>query len=163
MSKRIEKMLRNYPQMVMERRCLEEQLAHFKGVSDEDIIESMYTPKMDGERVQTSGTSDKTAQIAMSYQERLEKINSDWQHHLEWRLNCLVQQLTFLESAMRCLPEPTNNLMWDMVVGQMTWEELESKYYMSHSSIYRTRRRAIAEIDRLYESHLEQTTNYILN
>ena len=162
MSRQMENMLREYTRMRTERRCLQEQLAHFKGVSDADVIDSMYTPKMDGERVQTSGTSDKTAQIALSYEERRDRINSDWQRHLEWRLNCISDQLDFLESALRSLPDPMNKVMWDMVVEQMKWEALEQKYKMSHTTVYRLRRKAIAELDRLYEVHKETMTRYML-
>ena len=162
MSKRMEDMLREYTKMAMERRCLREQLAHFKGASDADVIDSMYTPKKDGERVQTSGTSDKTAQIALSYEERRDRINSDWRRHLEWRLCCISDQLDFLESALRSLPDPMNRLMWDMVVEQMKWEALEEKYSMGHTTVYRLRRKAIAELDQLYEAHKEAMTSYML-
>lgn len=42
------------------------------------VIGEMYTPRQDGERVQTSNLSDKTAQIALDYQECRERINREW-------------------------------------------------------------------------------------
>lgn len=162
MSRQMEEMLRRYPQMVTERRCLEEQIAHFRGASVRDVFDSMYTPNAEGERVQTSGTSDKTAQIAMSYQERRDNINADWWRHLEWRLNCLLDQLTFLESALHALPEPMGSVMWDLVIGQMKWETVEKKYSMSHATVFRERRRAIAELDRMYQEHMKALAEYML-
>ena len=65
MSGRVEKLLKAYPEMIQKRDCLAYQLAHFKGLSAEDVIDSMMTPKVDGERVKSSRLSDKTAQIAL--------------------------------------------------------------------------------------------------
>ena len=51
MNQKLERMLRDYPQMVFERDTLRRQIAHFKGVTAEEVIESMCTPRNDGERV----------------------------------------------------------------------------------------------------------------
>ena len=77
MSARIEKLIAEYPDMVRDRKCLAYQIAHFRGLSAEEVIESMYTPQQDGERVQTSSLSDKTAQIAMNYRDRLNRMNRE--------------------------------------------------------------------------------------
>ena len=76
MNKRLERMLKNYPAMVRERDSIAHQIAHFKGLNAEEVIESMYTAHSDGERVQTSNLSDKTAQIAMNYQDKMERITA---------------------------------------------------------------------------------------
>ena len=82
MSARIEKLIAEYPDMVRDRKCLAYQIAHFRGLSAEEVIESMYTPHQEGERVQTSSLSDKTAQIAMNYRDRLNQMNLEWYEHL---------------------------------------------------------------------------------
>ena len=105
MNRQLEKMLKNYPAMVRERDSLAHQIAHFKGLTAEEVIESMYTPRMDGERVQTSNISDKTAQIAMTYQERMDRINREWYEHLEKRMMYLSTELDSFESALNTLPE----------------------------------------------------------
>ena len=86
MSARIEKLISEYPQMVSQKKCLAYQVAHFRGLSPEDVIASMYTAHHDGERVQTSGTSDKTAQIALNYESRMARLNREWYEHLEKEL-----------------------------------------------------------------------------
>ena len=58
MSARVEKLISEYPQMVSQKKCLAYQVAHFRGLSPEDVITSMYTAHHEGERVQTSGTSN---------------------------------------------------------------------------------------------------------
>ena len=78
MNRRMDEIVKGYPELVQKRDCLAYQLAHFRGFTADEIIESMYTPRQDGERVQTSNLSDKTAQIALDYQERRERINREW-------------------------------------------------------------------------------------
>ncbi len=47
MSGRVEKLLKAYPEMIQKRDCLAYQLAHFKGVSAEDVIASMKSITLD--------------------------------------------------------------------------------------------------------------------
>jgi len=163
MSARIEKLLKEYPKLKRERDCLAHQIAHFRGVTAEEVIESMYTPRMDGERVQTSGTSDKTAQIALNYQERMERINREWFGHLENKLRVLNEELQFLEAALGSLSKKLPEVMRDMVIGQMTWDALSTKYYVSRRMIGKYRKRAIEELDSLYEVRDKEVVAYILD
>ena len=163
MSKRVEKLLKDYPQMVQERNCLAYQIAHFKGLSTEEVIESMYTPRQDGERVQTSILSDKTAQIAMNYRERTERINREWYAHLANELYILEGKLQLLEAAINALSGVLPDLMRDMVVDQMTWEQLAEKYHMSRATVGRQRQKAIQEMEALYEENEKKVIAYMLD
>lgn len=163
MSRRIEELLKSYPEMVQKRNCLAYQLAHFKGLSAEEVIESMYTPRQDGERVQTSTLSDKTAQIAMAYRERQERMNQEWYGYLEAQLKALNDELVFLEAAIRSLPGTQAGIMWDMIVEQMKWDAIEQKYRISHTTLYRQRRRAISELENLYAHQDHELAAYLLD
>ena len=59
--------LDKYQELKKEQTVLKFQLSRFKGISEDDIIESMTFSHADGERVQTSGVSDKTGKIAVNY------------------------------------------------------------------------------------------------
>ena len=97
MSGRAEKIMQDYQQMVMERICLENQIRNFKGITEEEMIDSLYFPQPDDERVQTSGISDKTARIAISYREKMDRLNKEWQAHLEKKHSVLLEELVFFE------------------------------------------------------------------
>ena len=45
MNRQLERILKDYRQMVLERDSLKHQLAHFKGLTAEEVIESMYKSK----------------------------------------------------------------------------------------------------------------------
>ena len=114
MSARVEKLISEYPQMVSQKKCLAYQVAHFRGLSPEDVIISMYTAHHEGERVQTSGTSDKTAQIALNYESRMLRLNREWYEHLEKELVELTDELNFFEGALRSLPGNLSQIPHDL-------------------------------------------------
>ena len=162
MSRQIEELLKSYPAMLQKRNCLVYQLAHFKGISAEEVIESMYTSRQDGERVQTSSLSDKTAQIAMVYRERQDRLNREWYEYLEQQLRLTNDELACLEAAIRSLPGTQAEIMWDMVVEQMKWDAIEQKYRISHTTLYRQRQRAISELEKLYARREHDLAAYLL-
>ena len=162
MSERIEKLIAEYPTMVRDRKCLAYEIAHFRGVSADEVIESMYTGHQDGERVQTSTLSDKTAQIAMTYRTRQDEINREWREQLESQLREVSDKLSFLEGAIRSLPGLLSPVMWDLVVKGQKWEAVEHKYAISHTTVYRMRKRAIAEMEALYAQRDRAMAEYKL-
>ena len=44
MSERIEKLIKQYPAMILERDCIQQQLQHFRGVTETDIIDLWSAP-----------------------------------------------------------------------------------------------------------------------
>ncbi len=162
MSKRVEAILKSYPEMVQKRNCLVYQIAHFKGLSAEEVIESMYTPRQDGERVQTSTISDKTAQIAMVYQERRERMNREWYEYLEAQLKALNDEQVFFEAALDSLSGRLPCIMRDMVIDHLTWNELAQKYYVSQRMIGKYRKKAIAELESLYADRETKDIAFLL-
>ncbi len=163
MSGRAEKIMQDYQQMVMERICLENQIRNFKGITEEEMIDSLYFPQPDGDRVQTSGISDKTARIAISYREKMDRINKEWQAHLEKKHSVLMEELVFFESAVYSLSGILPDLISDMVVKGLTWDDLADKYHISRTMVAKNRKRAIRELEILYAIHDEEMAEYILS
>lgn len=163
MNKRLERMLKNYPAMVRERDSIAHQIAHFKGLTAEEVIESMYTAHSDGERVQTSNLSDKTAQIAMNYQEKMERINREWYEHLEKRMMFLTSEIQCFESALDTLPERQAAIMKDMIAGDITWNAMCLIYRISRTTLAKHRKRAIARLSEIYDQNDRETVDYMLS
>ncbi|WP_010651606.1 hypothetical protein [Oceanobacillus massiliensis] len=163
MSERIEKIMQNYSQMVMERNCLENQIIHFQGISETEVIESMYFAQSDNERVQTSGVSDKTGRIALGYKDRMKRINNEWQDHLVKKHAILADELIFLESAILSLSGILPEFISDMVIEGLTWDELAAKYHVSRTMVAKYRKKAIRELEILYTIHDKEMEEYILN
>ena len=73
-----EVMMKEYKNMKKELTVTEFQLRQFQGVSEQDMIDSMLYSHQEGERVQTSTLSDKTANIAVKYKAAMERENDEW-------------------------------------------------------------------------------------
>lgn len=163
MRERIEALIRDYPKNKMELKCLEHQIRNFRGISEDEMIDSMYFTQPEGERVQTSGVSDKTAKIAMSYRERMDAINEEWYQHLEKQYFSLAEEISFFESAVKALPGEMGEIMQDIVFSQASWEEVADKHYVSRRTIGRYRQKAIDELVVLYEKHEAEMLAYMLS
>ena len=72
-----EKMISEYPHMVREREHLKKQIESCEFLSADELICAMSFSHPDGDRVQSSDLSDKTACIAIEYREKLDKINNE--------------------------------------------------------------------------------------
>lgn len=162
MSERVERIIREYPGMVREIQCLREQMRHFEGVTERDIIDSMNYAAPQGERVQTSGVSDKTATIAATYRDRVQRINRDWFDHLARKLMWLEEEVDFFHSALRALSPDVSSLMWDLTVNGMTWDSLEKNHHICRSTVAKHRKKAICELDALYAAREREMADYIL-
>lgn len=163
MSERIETLIRDYPKNKTELKCLENQIRNFRGISEAEMIDSMQFSHPDGERVQTSGASDKTASIAVNYRERMDRINREWYEHLEQRYFSLSEEITFLESAVKSLPGKMGEIMQDLLFDQTSWDDLAEKHYMSRRSVGRYRQKAIEELEALYEKYEAESVRYMLS
>ena len=163
MRERIEALIRDYQKNKMELKCLEHQIRNFRGISENEMIDTMYFTQPEGERVQTSGVSDKTAKIAMSYRERMDAMNEEWYQHLEKQYFALAEEISFFESAVKALPEKMGEIMQDMIFSQASWDELADKHFVGRTTIWRYRQKAIDELVVLYEKHEAEMTAYMLS
>ena len=149
--------------MVMERNCLENQIKNFKGLTELEMIDSLQFSQPDGERVQTSGISDKTARIAVSYKDKVNSINKEWQDHLEKKHAVIVEELIFFESAVLSLSGILPEFISDMVMKGVSWDELANKYHISRTMVAKNRKKAIRELECLYIIQDKAVAEYILS
>ena len=163
MRERIEALIRDYQKNKMELKCLEHQIRNFRGISENEMIDTMYFTQPEGERVQTSGVSDKTAKIAMSYRERMDAMNEEWYQHLEKQYFALAEEISFFESAVKALPGKMGEIKQDMIFSQASWDELADKHFVGRTTIWRYRKKAIDELVVLYEKHEAEMTAYMLS
>jgi hypothetical protein len=155
--------MQEYQQMMMERICIEHQIRKFQGITEEEMIDSLQFSQPDGERVQTSGVSDKTARIAVSYKDKMDRINKEWQAHLEKKHTVLMEELIFFESAVFSLSGNLPEFVSDMVIKGLTWDDLAAKHHISRTMVAKNRKKAIRELENLYAIHDKEMAEYILS
>lgn len=163
MSERVENIMQNYSQMVLERNCLKNQIQNFIGITADEMIETMVFYNGEGERIQTSNISNKTAHIAVAYEEKMNRANREWLRHLEKKYSILAEEINFFEAAIKSLSSNLSDVIWDMVIERFTWDELESKHHISRMTISRYRKKALQELNKLYILHDAELAEFILS
>lgn len=160
---RAETMMKEYKNMKNELSILTFQLGNFKGINKDDLIISMSFSHPDGERVQTSGTSDKTGKIATSYEKIAERDNDEWFDFLSKKYKRISEEIVFFEHIVSELRGVLPEVVMDLLDDDITWESMMSKYNVSHAMIGKYRKTAIQELNKKYELRDRQTEEYILS
>lgn len=160
---RAEEMFNEYKNMKRELSILEFQLGQFKGVNEDDLITAMSFSHPEGDdRVQTSSLSDKTAKVAMNYKIVAERENNEWFDFLWNRYHYIIEELDFFEHGIHSLDGILPDIITDMLLGEMRWDDIQKKYNISRMMITRYRKRALAELQHLYDVREQQVAEYIL-
>ncbi|MEG0370423.1 MAG: hypothetical protein RR593_10510 [Hungatella sp.] len=159
----VEQLIKQYPQMKRDVLVLEFQLSRFEGITSDDIIESMYYSHPEGERIQTSNRSDKTAKVAINYQKVAERLNDDYFDYLFQKHEELKLEIDFFEFSLCGLNGFLSEVMLDMIINCMSWECLASKYHVTKQMISKYRKKAVQELTAIYEARDKQTETYILS
>lgn len=154
----------NYKDLQTERSVLEIQIKNFMGVTDADIIASMCFghPDDSADRVQTSGTSDKTASVAMKYHEVAIRENQEW---YEWLLNKYLEldaELCFFDGCVDALGSKRAPIIRDLLDGESTWDDIAYTHHVGRATISRYRKEAVEEIDRRIRQRNQEKVNYML-
>ncbi len=161
---RAENMMKEYKNMKKELTILEFQLGQFKGISEEDMIQSMQLSHPDGdERVQTSTLSDKTAKVAMNYRQIIERENDAWFDFLWERHRKMTEEVEFFEGSVRNLSGILPDLIMKMVSGESTWDDLAAEYDISRRSIGNYKKKAITELNKAYQVRESCVQEFILS
>ena len=149
-----EEAIREYPDWLKQKKILELQITNFENISESDIIDSMTFSQPNDERVQSNTISNKTAKIALVYRERLRiGLEED-----EKRLKSLISQhirlcskIKYLESCISTLSGELSEIMSDLIINGLCWEEVGNKYNLSRSALARRRKKALKELNVIYK------------
>jgi hypothetical protein len=156
-----EEMIQKYDEMKKELKILQFQLSRFEGLSESDVIETMTYTHPEGDRVITSGTSDKTFKVAANYKKVLERENNEWYDYLLKRQCFIIEELEFFEGSITTLQHA--EIMYDMLINKISWVEIESKFNLSHATLGRYRKDAMKELNFLYALRDRQMESYLLS
>ena len=159
----VEKIISEYPQMVRERESLKKQMEAQEFLSADELISAMSFSHPDGERVQSSDLSDKTARIALGYREKLERINEELIVPMQKRYQALNVEISFLEDAVCNLPEDLAYVMQELVLKGHTWEEVSQEMFISVTKLQKLRKAAIDNLIRAYQKRESEQIRILLS
>lgn len=158
----VEKMIKEYPRMVREREALRKQIEEIEFLSAEELISVMSFSHPDGERVQSSDLSDKTAKIAMSYQRRLDYINDEMIEPMIKKLGAIDEEIEFFETSVKRLPRNVREVSIALFLEGYSWDEVERAFCLHRCTIAKLRDESIAYLTREYQIRESQMEAYLL-
>ena len=158
---RAEEVIKRYDEIKKELRLLDFQLSNFKGISENDIIDTMTYSHAEGDKVKTSGTSDKTFNIAIKCKSIMERKNDEWYEFLWQRKISLTEEIDFFEQSIEIIEH--SDIAKAMFIQKMTWTEIESLFSISHSSVGKYRKQIVKELEEIYDARDRQLESYLLS
>lgn len=159
----VENLFKEYSKWKKEMKFLEFELSRFQGVPYDDVIESLCFSNPQEERVQNSSISDKTGKTALIYRQVKERMDDEWFEFLIVQYKSLKEQREFFEYAVRQLSGKLPDIIRDMVMEKMSWQELMIKYSVSHAMIGKYRKKAVEELQMIYTLRTQNSDNYMLS
>lgn len=158
-----EEMFDGYSEMKKKRQMLSYRISHFTGISPEEVIQAMaFSHPCEDVRVQTSGTSDKTARIAENYQKIVARENDDYYQFLLDEYERLDEEICFIDGAVKGLGS-RSSIVFEILDRDMTWDQIADAYHVSRSTVSRYRKAAIAEIREQCKYREQSDLQYILS
>ena len=162
MKEYVEKMIKEYPDMKFERSCLLNQMKSLK-ITEEDVIYSMCFSHPEGERVQTSGLSDKTAKVALSFRDRQRQMEEERYNFLFEKYRHLDEEITFLEETIADIPGEIGEIMSELVIKGDTWETVCFSHCVGTHKLSDMRKQGIKILIRAYQRRESMVASYLLS
>ena len=75
----------------------------------------------------------------------------------------LDEEIRFFEAALSSLSGYLPEFMTDMVINGCTWDYLCEHYHISRTMVAKNRRKAIRELEELYEKREDEMVSYMLS
>lgn len=159
----VEKLFKEYHTWKRDIGFFEFELSRFEGVPYDDVIGSLCFSRPGGDKVQTSGISDKTGKAAIIYRQVKERLDDEWFEFLIQKYQSIRDDMEFFEYAIGQLSGKLPEIIRDMVIEQLTWRELSGKYDVSETMIAKYRKKAISELTAIYQLREQTAGQYFLS
>jgi len=142
--------LRGYRELNQIATQLRNDIAHyFPSISDEDIIETMTFSRILSKRINkihNGKTSDRTAFIAMSYSESVDKVKIRPKCELENELKMVLSDINRIECYVGLLSEQSSVVLQKLYFEYKTHAEVADEINISVSTLKRHRNDGIAQL-----------------
>lgn len=148
---KVEYLIKNYDEVKLKLALVRNKLLNFKGFSEESVIESMVFERSQEERVQSSNTTNRSENLALTYHERLEQENREYLQSLKECYDFLNSELTFFEETVALLSGDLKEFAQDLIFNNLSWDDLERKYEISRSTISYRKQKVVHHLRKCYE------------
>ena len=143
-------LLEHYNQMRVEIDTLKFEMRNLNRMKDVEMIEALTFSSSLGEKVASSGASDKTAGIALSYQEQLERLRDEAKAAISTKLSALVLTIDRLDFYISKLPPVEGAVLREYYIENYSWRDLQELKGVTAKTLIRHRDEAVDRLVRRY-------------
>lgn len=144
-------LLEHYNQLKAEIETLKFELKNLNRMKDVEMIEALTFSSAIKERVDSSETVNKTADIALSYREKLEKMRLEAQRIISLRLSDLSTEKERLDFYLGKLPPFEAAILKEYYFENYSWRDLQEIKGVSAKTLIRYRDSALKKLIKMYE------------
>lgn len=144
----VEYLLKNYHSILNDLQQMKIELEHHEIETIDETIEGMSLGMAGTPLGGKSGLRDDTARVAMVFRNVNKRINTENKKRLEKQIASGEIELKKLHTAIDCLPEDTKNVIQDLYIKRLKWDQIAMRRYISNNTINRHRKKGIEEIAR---------------
>jgi hypothetical protein len=149
----LEYLLKNYLKLKKDLEFLKYKRSCFEGITEEESIDVLTFSQPDGERVSTSNISYKTAKVALIYKKHMLTINRQGLQSIEYDIATLEYELNWLEYAIQRLDKAYLEVIKDLFMTGLTWDDICFKHRICRQTLGKYRRRALKEMIELFDKN----------
>lgn len=147
---RVDYYFQHYRESKRELEIAKDLLVNYKPISEDAFLYSLATHQSTEEKVVTTRSFDKAENIALSYQEKFRKEELEYRRSLYEKYCNLKAELDFFIRAIYSVDEILKDIIVDLVLEGLTWEELIPKHSVSRMTISRYRKKALTQVKAYY-------------
>lgn len=125
---------------------MEHFLENYKPISENAVIQSLVFERPEGDRVSITTTNGRSEMLALIFREKMAEENREYFESNLQKYLSLKSDLDFFEQSVSRLDKEYRELINDLVLEGMTWDEVLYKYKFSRSTIARKRKVAMETI-----------------
>lgn len=146
-----EYLLKNYHSILNDLEQMKIELEHYEVETIEETIEGMsFSNYSYGLKDGTKNLGDNTARVAMVFRNVNERINMENKKRLERQIISGEIEIKKLRKSIDCLQEDTKNVIEDLYIKRLKWDQIAMRRYISNNTINRHRKKGIEEIARSF-------------
>ena len=143
--------LRHYRDLNNRKKIMEQSILSLMRLSNEDYIESMMFSSFTNERVQSNRLSDRTAQVAFTYQEAKRKEVLDNIRNITEELRNLQQILCRFQNALDGLDKRQRAIVEAYYLNAKTMQQISDEYGLCIRTARALRQKAIDKMALTYD------------
>lgn len=144
-------LLETYPKRKRQISLLHYEMQHGARISPEEMINGMslgHGDSMGG--IGKGHVSDKTLYIALNYQERMERMNTEAANEIAQRLLELEAEQDRIRYYISLLETREAEVLRSFYIESISWDEIALKIGVALRTVHKIKNRAVAHLTELY-------------